>query len=93
MNASLSCFKEIQRSTQDVQIARQCFLLQSLGKKEVLQGLVPDYMEYCWTEGSQLEFILIVPQTTLSQKCTVISKKQSQYFPTTFLLYRQMGEA
>lgn len=62
-------------------------------KKEVLQGLVPDSMEYCWTEDSQLEFILIVPQTTLSQKCTVISKEQSQYFPTTSMLYRQMGEA
>lgn len=58
----------------------------------MLQGLVPDYVEYCWTESSQLEFILIVPQTILSQKCTVISKKQSQYFPTTFMLYRHMGE-
>lgn len=58
----------------------------------MLQGLVPDDMEYCWAEDSQLEFILIVPQTILSQKCTVISKKQSQYFPTTFMLYRQMGD-
>lgn len=49
----------------------------------MLQGLVPGYMEYCWAESSQLEFILIVPQTILSQKCTVISKKQPQYFPTT----------
>lgn len=58
----------------------------------MLQESVPDYMEYCWTEGSQLEFILIVPQTILSQKCTVISTKQLQYFPTTFMLYRQMEE-
>jgi len=60
----------------------------------MLQGLVPGYMEYCWAESSQQEFILIVLQTILSQKCTVISKKQPQYFPTSlcFIGIWGMGE-
>lgn len=47
----------------------------------MLQGLVPGCMEYCWAKSSQREFILIVPQTTLSHQYAVISKKQPQYFP------------